>query len=939
MALNNLGMGFIFSARDMATPTIQGLQKNFRGLSNTTDAAAARMTASMGMIKSGMVLAAAGGIALGGAISMANAAGIFEQNMAAVAKISGATQEELKGLENAAIEAGIATQFSPAEAVEGLQSLTAAGQNAGRAIQTLNPVLDLAAGSLGQLGVAGAAQVTVGVLNAFGMAAEESGRRVDQLLRVTQLTNYQAADFGVTLGQVAAQANISGQSFEETIATLGVLRNAAVPASVAATSLREAYRRLTTDAGALKRMQELGISPMDKTTGKMRIMSDIVGDLIPKLSGMNDIQKGQILMQMFGTKGLAAYNAIAQSTYEKTMPNGTKVMLKGIAAFKAMKEEIVGATNTAKEFREALLDTYEGQKTLLSGTLKTAAIVFGQSFTMIFKPIVRVVTDAINAVIKIWRTLPGGLKKGVAMLITLFGVVATGVGTLLLFKGMLGLLGLTLGSIIASMAAAVVALWPLYLALGVGILLFKTFSLALEKDIGGIGTFFKNAWSKVSLFFRALTEVFSKGAFSEAVYTELNKAENQGIKAFVINLYVWGGRIGAFFKWMGEGISSALEAAKPTFLVLQEALRGLGEALGFTSRVAGAGENLKAWQAFADAGAVVGRVIGTLIEILVSMLIPIIRIVTGLIKGFKSAWVVLGPTMNMIKNVFMETFAILGDLFIQLGFVSSAVGDSGGIWEILGRVVGFVLGAIASSILYFVSIIQMFTNVAMVGIKIVIGLFKDLAGWVEGVVFVIGGILTGDWAAAWMGAKKMVFSFVNGIIRVLMGLHEGVSGIVDGIASLFGKDLGAAKAARKMRADLEMELAKKLGIEVGLEGGGVPGLRAAPVTAERKLATVVRRKEEEISAKEESWSRSRLDFAVASGMYEAADIHEREQGITVTELGAGGGITDEQFDKLMAAMDSRPINLQVEIDGEKVAQSVTNANRELAGRGFVPTAA
>ena len=90
------------------------------------------------------------------------------------------------------------------EAVAGLQSLATAGQTAEQATSTLIPVLDLAAGSLGQLGVAQAAEAVVGTLNAYGMAADDAASVTDRLLRVTQLTNFQTRDFESGLAKAAA---------------------------------------------------------------------------------------------------------------------------------------------------------------------------------------------------------------------------------------------------------------------------------------------------------------------------------------------------------------------------------------------------------------------------------------------------------------------------------------------------------------------------------------------------------------------------------------------------------------------------------------------------------------------------------------------------------------------------------------------------------------
>src|SRR5690606_35645304 len=67
----------------------------------------------------------------------ANAAGRFEQAVASAGAIAGATAEELTRLHDAAIEAGLATQFSPTQATQALQDLAAAGFNVGRALHEL----------------------------------------------------------------------------------------------------------------------------------------------------------------------------------------------------------------------------------------------------------------------------------------------------------------------------------------------------------------------------------------------------------------------------------------------------------------------------------------------------------------------------------------------------------------------------------------------------------------------------------------------------------------------------------------------------------------------------------------------------------------------------------------------------------------------------------
>jgi len=188
MALNNLGLGFVFTARDLASAKMQRLEHRFTSLDERVTGGTNRMTTAFRQLGIGLAVFTAGAAAVAGALSLANAAGRFEQGLAAIGAVTRATTRQLQMLREAAIQAGIETQFSPTEAIEGLTSLATAGQTAEQATRTLIPVLDLAAGSLGQLGVAQAAEAVVGTLNAYGLTADRAAGVTDKLLRITQLT-------------------------------------------------------------------------------------------------------------------------------------------------------------------------------------------------------------------------------------------------------------------------------------------------------------------------------------------------------------------------------------------------------------------------------------------------------------------------------------------------------------------------------------------------------------------------------------------------------------------------------------------------------------------------------------------------------------------------------------------------------------------------------
>ena len=207
--LNNLGLGLIFTAKDAASPAMARVGRNFRSLDQQITSGRDRMLGAFRDLGLGVAAFAAGAKGLKGLFGLAETAGEFEYGMSAVSAVTRATSRELAMLEQAAVEAGIATEFSPDEAVKGLQALATAGQTARQSVKTLKPVLDLAAGSMGQLTVEESAQAVVGTLNAYRLGAEDAVEVTDRLLRITQLTNFQTRDFGVGLSKAAAVSRIS----------------------------------------------------------------------------------------------------------------------------------------------------------------------------------------------------------------------------------------------------------------------------------------------------------------------------------------------------------------------------------------------------------------------------------------------------------------------------------------------------------------------------------------------------------------------------------------------------------------------------------------------------------------------------------------------------------------------------------------------------------
>src|SRR3990172_3818544 len=495
MALNALGLGFLFSATDLAS----GVMKNVKGNFSSLEESAGRSVNNLdGMIaKAGAGLAAmaigVGGVAA--AFAIAGKSGEFEQAIAGVGAVANASTEELKQLEDAAIQAGIATQFSPTQATLGLNELAQAGYSVKESIELLNPVLDLAAGSMGGLTPEAAAGLASQAMKAFGIETHLASRAVDQMLQSANQFAVKAEDLPLRLRTAARGAQLLNQSLTETVIAFGLVKNTVPGTERAATSVASAMSRLARQdvQQALKKHR---VSVLD-ANGGYREFLDIVKDLMPALAKMTDGQKGAFLESTFGADALGSLNTImAQLT--DGIKTGSGEIVKGAEAIDYLRHSFRGANGVAADFSKKLLDTYEGQKKLLAGSTETFAILVGKPFKEVLRPAVELVTEGLNRLIGFVNGMDPDVKRFVAGLLVGASVLLAVVGAVLLATAVWPLLAAGLGLATAALgsmaAAALAAAWPVLAVAAVVAVSVH----AIRNNIGGLG----DVWDQVVIAFQ-----------------------------------------------------------------------------------------------------------------------------------------------------------------------------------------------------------------------------------------------------------------------------------------------------------------------------------------------------------------------------------------------------------------------------------------------------
>ncbi|WP_408891588.1 phage tail tape measure protein [Myxococcus faecalis] len=894
--LNNLGLGFVLTARDLASGVFSQVEVNFTRMDRRVGLGTARIESSFQRLGVAMSLFTAGAVTLGASLSLANTAGQFEQAVAGVGAVSGASSEVLGQLRDAAIKASLATQFTPTESVLGLRELTQAGFTAAEAMKLLEPVLDLAGGSLGELTPQGAAGLASQAMKAFGISTDKASLSVDQMLQAVNVFALSANELPLALGTAARGAQALNQSLPETLIALGLVKNVVPGVERASTAVAVAMERMA-DPQVQKHLRGLGVAVTD-SKGNFLSFLGILDKLSPALERMTAAQRSAFLLKAFGREALGGVNAIL-TQFSNGIRKDTGEVVRGADALEYLRGAFEKAGGTATKFREQMLDTFEGQKTLLAGNLETLAIVLGEPFSQVLKPLVTLVASAVQQVLGVFQALPGPVKRafaafalGAGALVSLGGaVIAAKVGLALMVVG-LKVLGLTLGGLLATVLPAVGAV----VLLGVAA---AGLAYAFRHNLGGLGDFVRRVQEQVTLAFRSLVQLFEDGGFSGAVREELGRAESAGLKDFLINVYLWAHRIHSFFSGIADGFSAGLEAARPTLDAFQATLGRVGAALGFFSERDDAATAAAKFAAFGASGATVGRALARVFDFVVMGMTAGAEVAEGL----AGQWGYMKAGVDVLLGSLAHLGRVLGGALSGLLGTSSAAKDGSSIWVAMGQAIGFAIGNITTVVGVLVSAVSLVVSVVGGVLNAALAAFSGIVDVFWGVVLTLGGALTGNWAEAWTGLRLIVFGTVDAISGVLLELVGAILGVVDAVASLFGANTGLQQALRTARLGLHRDLSVAFGLE---EATGSAAAPASVVTTASPTAPV--------------------DWPLESSSMPA--VAALQASLPQPEV----------LSSQPASTPAAPVLVSVQVDGEVLAQATARAERDAASRSFSPMA-
>jgi len=322
-----------------------------------------------GFLAAGAALAAFAGASL-------KVGATFEDQMARVAAISGATGEEIAQLTEKARQLGRDTLFTATQAGEALQQFAQAGFSVRDSLMAIDAAL-IFAGASGA-SIADAADLTIATLKQFGLAATESGRVTDVLSKAIRTSLFDFSSLKEAMKFAGVAGSSFGMSLEETVAAVAQFRNLGLEGSLAGTAFKMAMTQAgTASEAAAGKLRKYGLTldDINPDTHKFAEILDTIGK-----AGV----KGTDAMVVFGARSGAAMGVLGE------------LAAQGKIDLEAYTQTLLDSGGQTAEMYATILDTVKSQSLITLSSFQELLIQVFLGFGGKAKEVFGALTDVFN---------------------------------------------------------------------------------------------------------------------------------------------------------------------------------------------------------------------------------------------------------------------------------------------------------------------------------------------------------------------------------------------------------------------------------------------------------------------------------------------------------------------------------------------------------------
>lgn len=693
MALNWQGLGFLFTAKDMATAVIGRIERSL----GTLGPAAARAGKAMAGAFVAAGGAAAGMAALKGTFALAKDASAFEQALGLLNATAGATREEMRLFDDKAMKIGLTSIHGPKAAADGMAALVSGGMKAAQAIKSVDDALLMATASAGQLTTDEIGTFLSNLGNAFPEAADTN--RVVNM--AAQLANLSSVSFRDIPTMYAKAGNAMNQSMAEMSALMGAFKNSGVGPEEAATSARMVTLAFAQPKKVKAFEEATGVEVFDKQTGKFRnVMTEVMAEMAtsPQWNALGENVQTGLLAKIFESRQVAkvmsTLNQITRKGFEDPV---TKAVTKGQQGVDDLVKSYNDAqkNNAAKRFEEEQLGIFGGALKRFEAAAESIRTIFGRAFGNAFKPILEALSGLFSNLGQILNSISPETRNAAAAF-AVAGIAAftlsMGIGLLVTsFMVMKFVLGLVGGVLFAFLIK------PMLIAMGVigvFILVGAAFYAAWKNNLYGLQDLFGGFFNKIKLGVEAITQLFTTGGTWGEVDEALQRPENAGLQDFLMNVWMWIGRVQNFFKGMWEGFQAGLKRMDLPMESLLMAFDTFLTLLGFGKT--SADQNASSFDRWGRIGESLGEVLSLLANIVVTGLAAAMWVLNTAVAAVRVGWEILGPVVTSVLSMIMN----LLDIFIGV-FTGNWEKAGQAIKNVFYDVMDFVIGMIGGVLKIF----------------------------------------------------------------------------------------------------------------------------------------------------------------------------------------------------------------------------------------------
>ena len=670
MPLNNLGLGFLFSAKDLASGVMGEVKKNLLEVEGAGTHAGKGIKEAFEKFGTGLAVMGAGLEGLAMLSEKTEKAENFGQAMKLVTtRVTEAEfpLEEMKKQVN-----DLSAQFGIMPVDEATAMYEALGEGArdavrAQALMTAGNQIAIGTNTDLHASIAAVSQV----VKAFGLDFKDSTQVADSLFVASKHVEGGIAGMSMMLEHLSPSAKVANMTFDELLGTIMQLSAAGIQGRPAMSGLHNVIDSLISPSKEAKEEAlRLGIAFHD-AAGQTLPLNQVLGS-IDASGRMNT----HTLEKLFGSTEAATVAMALMKDGGAQLATSMDELGAATGAAAAAAEKMVKEENKFKAIKEQI-DILIGEALLpLKEAFYGVLVKIGDAFRHLSPNLISFVTY---------------LVSGVAGLAVIAGGAMAIAGAFALLSEGAAAAGITVGGLAAAIWAA---LWPVVLVAAVVGLAIWGLKVAFDKNLGGIADKAAEVWGDLKLTFTALSELFSGGGFSEDTWQQLEK--HSGIRDFAISVYMWVGRIENFFKKFGEGFEEVIGRMGPIFRAIGAEVEKFAEQFGLMFGSDGAGGAETAFDTIGAAGKEMGEELSRVFGVIMVGVDLLVAAVNLIIAPVVSAWQVIKSLFSGIIDIFYGAAELVDGI---------AHGDWAKAWHGLKMIAFGVIDGVVGMLLSLVSTI------------------------------------------------------------------------------------------------------------------------------------------------------------------------------------------------------------------------------------------